>query len=118
MAKLQSYTSKSKTTNRSQSQFKGILFFRILKQRGTLFDRKPAFTVMFYSHKQPLIDKMVGEKLLDKAIQLDEELDYEFVERLVKPYRKESSLIIIDDGIQKISKSLTKLFLEGKILQL
>ena len=61
---------------------------------------------------------MIGEKLLDKAFQLDEELDYDFVERLVKPYKKESSLIIIDDGIQKISKSLTKLFLEGKILQI
>ena len=99
-------------------QDKGALFFRILKQRKNLFDRAPAFTLMFYSHKQPLIDKMIGEKLLDKAIQLDEELDYEFVEKLVRPYKKDSSLIIIDDGIQKISKSLTKLFVEGKILKI
>ena len=107
-----------KITTCNQIQIKGILFFRILKQREILFDKTPAFTVMFYSHKQPLIDKMIGEKFLDKAIQLDEELDYEFVEKLVKPHKKDSSLIIIDDGIQKISKSLTKLFVEGKILQI
>ena len=105
-------------TTGNQSQVKVYYFFRILKQREILLDRTPAFTVMFYSHKQPLIDKMVAEKLLDKAIQLDEELDYELVEKLVKPYKKDSSLIVIDDGIQKISKSLTKLFVEGKILQI
>ena len=69
---------------------------------------------MLYSQKQPLIDKMIQENIVDKAIQMEEELDYEFIEAMVKPYKKESSLIIIDDGIQKISKSLSKLFLEGK----
>ena len=69
---------------------------------------------MLYSQKQPLIDKMMRENIVDKAIQMEEELDYEFIEAMVKPYKKESSLIIIDDGIQKISKSLSKLFLEGK----
>ena len=69
---------------------------------------------MLYSQKQPLIDKMIRENIVDKAIQMEEELDYEFIEAMVKPYKKESSLIIIDDGIQKISKSLSKLFLEGK----
>ena len=68
---------------------------------------------MLYSQKQPLIDKMVRENIVDKAIQMEEELDYEFIEAMVKPFKKESSLIVIDDGIQKISKSLSKLFLEG-----
>ena len=69
---------------------------------------------MFYSQKQPLIDKMVRENVVDKAIQMEEELDYEFIEAMVKPFKTDSSLIVIDDGIQKISKSLSKLFLEGK----
>ena len=69
---------------------------------------------MLYLQKQPLIDKMMRENIVDKAIQMEEELDYEFIEAMVKPYKKESSLIVIDDGIQKISKSLSKLFLEGK----
>ena len=68
---------------------------------------------MLYSQKQPLIDKMIRENIVDKAIQMEEELDYEFIEAMVKPFKKESSLIVIDDGIQKISKSLSKLFLEG-----
>ena len=57
---------------------------------------------------------MIRENIVDKAIQMEDELDYEFIEAMVKPYKKESSLIVIDDGIQKISKSLSKLFLEGK----
>ena len=57
---------------------------------------------------------MVRENIVDKAIQMEEELDYEFIEAMVKPFKKDSSLIVIDDGIQKISKSLSKLFLEGK----
>ena len=88
-------------------------FFRLLKQRDVLFDRAPKFTVMLYSQKQPLIDKMVKENVIDKAIQMEDELDYEFIEAMVKPFKKDSSLIVIDDGIQKISKSLSKLFLEG-----
>ena len=68
---------------------------------------------MFYSQKQPLIDKMVSDNVIDKEIQMEDELDYEFIEAMVKPFKKESSLIVIDDGIQKISKSLSKLFLEG-----
>ena len=70
---------------------------------------------MFYSQKQPLIDKMVSDNVIDKAIQMEDELDYEFIEAMVKPFKKDSSLIVIDDGIQKISKSLSKLFLEGKL---
>lgn len=69
---------------------------------------------MIYSQKQPLIDKMISENIIDKAIHSEEELDYEFIEAMVKPFKKDSSLIVIDDGIQKISKSLSKLFLEGK----
>ena len=84
-----------------------------MKQRDVLFDRSPKFTVILYSQKQPLIDKMVRENIVDKAIHMEEELDYEFIEAMVKPFKKESSLIVIDDGIQKISKSLSKLFLEG-----
>ena len=68
---------------------------------------------MFYAHKQPLIERMISEQVVDRAIQSDDELDFEYIKSLVEPYKKDSSLIIIDDGIQKISKSLAKLFLEG-----
>ena len=57
---------------------------------------------------------MVSQGLVDRAIHSDEELDFDFIKSLVEPYKKESSLIVIDDGIDKISKSLMKLFLEGK----
>ena len=88
-------------------------FFRLLKQRKVLFNKIPKYTVIFYSHKQPIIDKLVSEHLVDKAIQTEEELEFDYIKSLVEPYKKESSLIVIDDGIDKISKSLTKLFLEG-----
>ena len=86
----------------------------MLKERKILFDKAPKFTVIFYSHKQPIIDKLVSQGLVDRAIHSDEELDFDFIKSLVEPYKKESSLIVIDDGIDKISKSLMKLFLEGK----
>ena len=57
---------------------------------------------------------MIRDNIVDKAIHMEDELDYEFIETMVKPFKKDSSLIVIDDGIQKISKSLSKLFLEGK----
>lgn len=47
---------------------------------------------MLYAHKQPVIEKMVSQNLIDRAIQIKDEIDYDSVKNLTKEHREEGSL--------------------------
>ena len=44
---------------------------------------------MYFSHKQPAIDKMLSKGVIDKAIQMDDQgLDFENIKELIEPFKK------------------------------
>ena len=45
--------------------------------------------MVYFSHKQPAIDKMLSEGVIDKAIQMDDQgLDFENIKQLIEPFKK------------------------------
>ena len=69
--------------------------------------------VDLYNDKQPIIEKMLSQNLVNKAIQIKDGIDYEYVKQITKEHKEGGTLLILDDGVDLISTDLRKLFLEG-----
>lgn len=64
----------------------------MLKTKSFTIEKCPKFVIMLYAHKQPVIEKMVSQNLIDRAIQIKDEIDYDSVKNLTKEHREEGSL--------------------------
>ena len=67
----------------------------LLKSMRFVIDNCPGFVIMFYAHKQPIIEKMVSQNLVNRAIQIKDEINYDFV--------KQTTAYLIDSMISTIS---------------
>lgn len=88
----------------------GKSFFtqELLKNKESFTPLPPKHVVFVYKEWQPLYDKMKKEKIVDEFVQgmpTDEE-----IKKLMEKYQKSGSIMIFDDLMSDIGKSMTNCF--------
>ena len=71
---------------------------------------EPKFTVLCYSEPQTIYTDLHNQGHVDKLIKGYPK--YEELSRILKPHKKEGSILIVDDGLNAITPDLTKLFFQ------
>ena len=79
--------------------------------RTRLFNEVPKKVIYIYAARSPTIDRMIGQGLIHKAIK-GLPKDFDTLERLVAPYKKEGTLLIVDDGLSQLENYLPTVFEE------
>lgn len=86
------------------------MFSKILRWKKILFDFEPKFTCLLYSEPQQIYTSLKNEGLIDKMIHGYP--NYEEISKILKPYKKQGSILIIDDGLNAVTHDLAKIFFQ------
>ena len=89
---------------------KTTLLSRLIRYRNVMFDKPPKYVVLCYSQSQNIYNQLWSEGQIDKLIKGYP--SYQSLSELLKPHKKEGSLLIFDDGLQGINEDVTKIFFE------
>jgi len=80
----------------------------LLRNKSTFTPNPPRHTIFVYKEWQPLYDKMKKEKLVDEficGIPNDED-----IKKIMKKYQKSGSVMVFDDLMSDIGKTMTNCF--------
>lgn len=83
---------------------------KLCRFKHILFDKQPEFVLLCYSQDQNIYKELYNEGFLNKMIHGYP--SFRELTDLIKPHKKNGSLIIIDDGLNAVNNDLEKIFFE------
>jgi hypothetical protein len=89
---------------------KTSLIARLVALSKHLFVPVPARSILFYKYKQPVYIELLSAGKLDELIEIKHSLSAIDILKKVSPYKKDGSLVIIDDSISNLAKDFEDVF--------
>ena len=79
-----------------------------MKIKNYIFDKPPVKTILYYAEDQDIYDTMVKTGAIDEMYKGSPSAGE--LRKLVSPYKKGGSCVVIDDSMHKITSDLTLIF--------
>lgn len=90
---------------------KTTLVNNLLQLSEDIFTQKPKFVLCYYKYMQNIYTSLLGKKLINEAISIDdEEFTFENIREKILPHQDQGCLIIIDDSMTEITNDFEQIF--------